>query len=798
VHTVKELRVLWKDSKITARCPSGKDDIITGLLQARSFDHMKHLKGVFDKGEGKTVVDVTNRLNKLWYPKRSSVQGSRNMAIGSMNESVVVKRLASFLNDPNTTTELPFTIEVLSLESRGLQVGKKDRLAKVSVDVLMAYLAHTVSTESASRGPSSQSAGDHQVHTCYGEVKTRTVAATTHAREAVVRSHDGCRVFGVDLGDTDGPAKFHKLVLSQANRAQIMFIASFDAGAEVDAEADDQDGGDSRTVCFIEATVKRIMYVVFVHVPYADRKATLLGFLRPTIDRFVKPIVAALEAVDRPADSTVLRDFDVDPSIVSDEHAYALDFAKAAALDRMRMKGWNGQSESAGQPLPVMKKLVHKAVEVWNLCMNSVDILSMFVEKLTSAYTNNGLPMQIWLLCLGVLVAWAHKFFKLMNASGTGGGSAQRSKGAQRKFEGAGEFRRRCNKQSTMQEDLRLMLNVVVDVITEGEPEHSKPAEKHSRQKGGDVVLVPADPDYWNTAAGIDTRSKCKAQPTLVSSEPGVRQRCTHARCCLVCACEIDAGDLEAAGAVHGNHLPGIATERRASRYGCAYCGTAYMQQHGHDVEPGVTYLLVLCHGVRMAPRYEPSTGAADGTKGKGGLCWHEHHSVGAIKSIPCTTVQPPTRGRGAGRPSRVERRASGQHSAQVEDTEPGAGETHDGDAAEGHRLVTTRITQKAWKAMCKKSKEWLARAKDHANEGPRTHGTGGRFLPEPTRKKKKKTNAPAGHSTKAKASKAKASNHGDSDSDSDSSSSDDSSLAASPPTPTPAKNNEVRPMFGA
>jgi len=487
VHKLPALKKLWKEHCTGRRVPSTKNDVVLGLLQSESFDHKQHLAEVFDAGDGMTEEDVANRLVKSWYPKRVKDAASKNMKIGTMNEVCVMGWLAEFLNDETVATELAFIVEVVCIETRGLQVGGKDPLAKCSVDGVMAFLAHDLS-----RAVAPWTSGV-TVNVCDVEVKSRTVQKTIELRKKVVVNNEGLRVFSVDLRDETGTSKFHELVLLQANRAQILFIASFSAGAEK--------AGNARTVCFVEATVHQIVYVVFVSVPWELRRATLVGVLRPTIDRFVTPVVDALKAVRRPADSKVLSEFCVDPDVLSDEHAYALDFALAEALRKLHQDGWNGHADTAGQPLPVMLKLVHKSVELWNKCMNSVDIVSQFVERLTRAHTNSTLPMQIWLLCLGVLVAWAHKFYAMMRAAGTGGGAL----GDRRQFEGATQFRKHCNKQSTMLEDLREIMAVVVEVVVAEAP--APDVGVKGAGHAGKCVFVRSDPDFWNTRTGVEIRS---------------------------------------------------------------------------------------------------------------------------------------------------------------------------------------------------------------------------------------------------------------------------------------------------
>ena len=426
------------------------------------------------------------------------------MKVGTMNEAHVTSWLANFLNAKDTKTELPFIIEAVSVETRGLQVGEKDPLAKCSIDALLGFLAHTIAG-----GVVPWTTGV-RVHVADVEIKTRTVQKTIELRKKVVTNNGGTRIFSVDLDDERGTKRFHELVHLQANRAQLIFIASFSAG--------DEKEGDARTVVFVEASVLRILYVVFVSVPWKVRRATLDGVLRPTIDRFVTPIILALQKVRRPADSTVLREFGVDPDVHSDEHACALDFATAEALRKLRRGGWNGHADSVGKPLPVMLKLVHKSVELWNKCMNGVDIVSQFVEALTRAHSNSALPMQIWVLCLGVLVAWAHKFYAMMRAAGTGGGSVRGASavGDLRQFEGAGHFRKRCNKQSTMLEDLREIMAVVVEVVAAGAP--PPVGNVKGAVHSGKCVFVPSDPDFWNSIAGIDIRSVQSSSLSLSSS----------------------------------------------------------------------------------------------------------------------------------------------------------------------------------------------------------------------------------------------------------------------------------------
>lgn len=580
------------------------------------------------------IKQLYRRLHRAWFAKPAQ---SRAMSRGLRNEARALGWVLAMMNKPSTATtsvlERAFgspNAKVVNAFHAGLIHSKASKRTSASPDAILVIQRPTGSDV-----------------TCVWECKTRSGADATQCRQAL--KHDLCidNLVYIDLDNPKHVKLFQQVVMSEANRMQVVHLATV-----IDVDF----------VVFTECTTRDLIYSAIIRCSDSVRSLMESGFLHPLHRLVVTPLVTYLSTSNLTSFTAAACDeFGFPPGEAESDEAYYTTFALHTALLKLA-------SEVRAEndvPLPRCDGLKSMAVSQWDTYMGAVDINTQLAKSLSGAFVRVGMYYRLWTMSLATCLVSLHKVMQIVNMlDGLKDGECLSDLYPTMRLLRADQAR----KATLLETVMELYKHLDIDTL-HSDTVSKSPKTVNTRATGTLALLGPTSitrprlqDEHWNTSLR-DARSD--AQHTAVtftrmkvdestgrSVRKSTQRMCRAPGCCARCRIPVPPNlgphfhpELE-----HGFEA---APDRMKVSKGCLECGAAYSDDNA-TTDASIAFPLCTSKGRWNIEVY---TSKGWEVTESGLSCWDAHHSgVMYPSNLTCCplpeVVQRPPKSRG--RPSQT------------------------------------------------------------------------------------------------------------------------------------------------
>jgi hypothetical protein len=550
-------------------------------------------------------TQVYRRLHRSWFAKSAQ---SRAMSRGIRNEARALDWVIAMLGTPLAATtdalqqafDSP-NIKISNAFHVGLVRSKDNHRTCASPDAIIVFEPPTGSKI-----------------TVVWECKTRSGLEVTQRRQALKADESIDTLVYVDLDDKDDVSLFQRVIVSEANRMQVIHLATV-----VDVDF----------VLFTECTTRDLIYSVLIRCSPDLRKAMTHGFLQPLHRIVVSPLIDYLsQSALTSFTSEACTKFGFPVGEAGTEEAYYVTFALQTALLQLA----ESLRKDADVPLPRCLGLKSMAVSQWDTFMGAVDINTQLANSLSKAFVRVGMYHRLWSTSLATCLVSIHKVRQITGAVGELGPTERLSD----RYPTMRLLRAALAKKATLlQTAMELYKHVDCGLTTADRVNH--PSKPITRQSDNDLaqLLGPTSnsrprlhDESWNsTLRDARTDTEHTAIPftqikvnksTGLAQSKAVQRMCRAPGCCSRCRTPVPS---DVGSHFHPEVEYGFVAfpERIKVTRGCLECGSAYAQC---STTTDATIAFPLC---TQKGRWNIETYTAKGWQvtQRGVSCWDAHHS---------------------------------------------------------------------------------------------------------------------------------------------------------------------------